>query len=91
MSNSRLHLVLKERKQWVVLVFHETRRDTSECSLKGVLLDLVLGGGILDGVLYLLERADGDLSEVVAQVLLLEVLDHLEHVANSAMEVLLHV
>ena len=39
----------------------------------------------------LLKRSNSDLSEVIAEVLLFVVLDHLEHVSDSSMEVLLHI
>lgn len=54
-------------------------------------MDLVLGCGVLDSLLDLLERADGNLSEVVSKVLAFVVLDHLEHAVDSAVEVLLEV
>lgn len=90
-SNSALHLFLEKREKGVVLVLHKARGDTSEGRLEGILLDLSLGCGVTNGGLNLFEGAYGDLSEVIAEVLLLIVLDHLQHVADSAVEVLLHV
>ena len=86
-----MHLILEKREQGVVLVLHEARGDTSKSRLEGFFLNLTLGGGVLDGALYFLKRSNSDLSEVIAEVLLLVVLDHLEHVSDSSVEVLLDV
>ena len=59
--------------------------------MEGSLLDLILGCRISDGRLDLLEGADGDFSEVVSEILVLIVLDLLQHAIDSAVEVLLEV
>ncbi len=90
-GDTRLHLILQKWEKGVVLVLHKTRGDASECRLEGILLNLLLGAGVPDGGLDLLEGADGDLSEVRAEIRGLIVLYHLEHVADPPVEVLLHV
>jgi hypothetical protein len=82
---------LEEGKKGIALILHEAAGDTLEGRLEGSLLNLILRCGISDGLLDFLEGADGDFSEVVSEVLVLVVLDHLQHVVNSAMEVLLEV
>jgi hypothetical protein len=74
-----------------MLILHEARGDTSKSRLEGFFLDLTLGGGVANSALNLLKRSNSDLSEVIAEVLLFVVLDHLEHVVDSAVEVLLEV
>jgi len=90
-SNTALHLRLEKGKEGVALVLHEAAGDALEGRLEGSLLDLLLGCGISDGLLDLLEGTKGNLSKVVSEVLVLVILDHLEHVVDSAMEVLLKV
>jgi len=74
-----------------MLILHEARGDTSKSRLEGFFLDLTLGGGVANSALNLLKRSNSDLSEVIAEVLLFVVLDHLEHVSDSSVEVLLHI
>lgn len=90
-SDSGLHLLLEEREKWVVFVLHETVLDASEGRLESSLLDVSLSGWVRDGLLDSLKGPDGNLSEVVSQVLVLVVLDHLQHVQGSSVEVLLYV
>ena len=90
-SDSGLHLLLEEWEKWVVFVLHETVLDASEGRLESSLLDVSLSGWVCDGLLDSLKGPDGNLSEVVSQVLVLVVLDHLQHVQGSSVEVLLYV
>lgn len=91
MGDSGLHLALEEGEKGIGLIFHESALDALEGSLESLLLDLLLSSGIIDGLLDLLEGAECDLSEVVPEVLALEVLHHLEHVEGPVVEVLLNV
>jgi len=90
-GNTGLHLTLEERKKWVVLVFHETARNTLEGSLESLLLDVSLGCGVLKSGLDLLERSNSNFSKVVSEVVVLKVLNHLQHVERSSVEVLLNI
>ena len=91
MLDTLLHLALKEREKGITIVLHQTAPDTTEGSSEGLLLDAILGSGVTNGGLNLFERTDCDFSQMVSEVLALEVLDHLEHVECSSVEVLLDV
>jgi len=86
-----LHLFLKERKEGVILILHDPALDTAKGSLEGLLLDINLGSGVLKALLNGLKGSESNVLEVVSQVLGLKVLDHLEHVQGSAVEVLLYI
>jgi len=86
-----LHLFLKERKKGVILILHDPALDTAKGSLEGLLLDINLGSGVLEALLNGLKGSESNVLEVVSQVLGLKVLDHLEHVQGSAVEVLLYI
>jgi len=86
-----LHLFLKERKEGAILILHDPALDTAKGSLEGLLLDINLGSGVLEALLNGLKGSESNVLEVVSQVLGLKVLDHLEHVQGSAVEVLLYI
>jgi hypothetical protein len=90
-SDSLLHFLLEERKERILLVLHHTALDTKESSLEGLLLDGSISGGIFNGLLDLVKGTESDLSKVVSKILVLEVLNHLQHVVDSAVEVMLNV
>lgn len=87
MRNSSIHFSLEDWQQGVKSVAHLSFSDSVEGILEGLFLNLSFLGWVLQGFVNNFQRSNCDLFKVAFQVLGFKVLDLLEHVEGSLMEV----
>ncbi len=77
--NTGLHFLLKQRQQSIILILHSTGSNTLKSRLERLFRNFLSLGCVLECVGNFLERTASQLSEVVTQVQVLEVLHLAQH------------
>jgi hypothetical protein len=88
---SLLHLSLNKRKNWIILVSHNSTSDSSECRLKGCSLDFSCMSWILNLSENLVNRSLSNVSHLEFKICVLVELNEVEHGDSSMVEVSLSI
>ncbi len=90
-TNSGLHFILEDGEKRVLVEGHFSFRNTNKSRLESSLLDVLSIGRVLHDLIQLFEGTRSNLVNLVPQVLRLKILNHLQHVHCSVVEVLLQI